>query len=92
VEAGTDLSLSARRNLTIKSGAALSIQGGMVNVRAPEIGLTATGALNMTGTLTNLTGLTTLQLNSPLTTVKGANFSVAAPTFLCATIPVPAPL
>ncbi|MGW1556870.1 VgrG-related protein [Streptomyces sp. NPDC002144] len=92
VEAGTDLSLSARRNLTIKSGAALSIQGGMVNVRAPEIGLTATGALNMTGTLTNLTGLTTLQLNSPLTTVKGANFTVAAPTFLCATIPVPAPL
>ncbi|MEU1269176.1 VgrG-related protein [Streptomyces sp. NPDC005799] len=92
VEAGTDLSLSARRNLTIKSGAALSIQGSMVNVRAPEIGLTATGALNMTGTVTNLTGLTTLQLNSPLTTVKGANFTVAAPTFLCATIPVPAPL
>ncbi|MCH5675687.1 VgrG-related protein [Streptomyces gilvus] len=92
VEAGTNLSLSARRNLTIKSGGALSIQGGMVNVRAPEIGLTATGALNMTGTVTNLTGLTTLQLSSPLTTVKGANFTVAAPTFLCATIPVPAAL
>jgi phage protein D len=91
VDAGTDLTLSARRNLTLKSGGPLSIQGTVVNMRgATEIGLTAP-VLNLTGTVaTTLTGTTTLQINSALTTVKGANFTVAAPSFF-GPLPVPVP-
>ncbi|TRO61567.1 MULTISPECIES: VgrG-related protein [unclassified Streptomyces] len=49
VEAGTDLTLSARRRLTIKSGGLLNIQGRNVNVKSlgGAVAVDAVGALSL---------------------------------------------
>ncbi|KPI19705.1 baseplate assembly protein V [Actinobacteria bacterium OK074] len=92
VRAGANLSLNAGGSMNIRSVGPLTIGGSTVNVTAPEIGLTAAAALNLTGgALANITAAT-VQVNSPLTTIKGVNTTIASPTFLCATMPVPVAL